>query len=153
MKLIYKLQKFMIGRYGPDELYSFLLKLYILLFIINIFVNSKILNTIELLTVLILFYRFLSKNITRRRKENKIYLKTKEKVLKPFKNLQRNYQERDTYVYKKCFKCKTTLRLPLPSKRGIQHAKCPKCKKKISFLCLRKEKIEVIKNKKRTRKE
>lgn len=149
MKLIYKLQKFMIGRYGPDELYNFLLKLYLVVFIINIFVNSKILNIIELLTIVILFYRFLSKNIKRRREENKVYLKLKTNILKPFKNLKRNYRERNNYVYKKCFKCKTTLRLPLPTKRGIQHAKCPKCKKKINFLCLRKEKIEIIKNKKK----
>lgn len=141
----YKLQKFMIGRYGPDNLYQFLLKLYIVLFIIDLFIQSKILSMIELVVVLILFYRFFSKNISRRRKENQAYLKMKKVVLKPFKNLKRNYQDRDYYVYKKCHKCKTTLKLPLPLKRGIQKVKCPTCKSRIKFFCMRHEKIEVIK--------
>lgn len=148
MKFINKIQRFMIGRYGPDELYNFLLKLYIFLFIIDLFFNSIILTTIELLVVIIMFYRFLSKNTYTRRKENQTYLKLKKQVLKPFKNLKRNFNDREFYVYKKCKKCKTTLKLPLPPKRGIQHVKCPKCKNKIKFFCLRQEKIEVIKPKK-----
>jgi len=94
-----------------------------------------------------MFYRFFSKKITIRRKENEQFLKLKKKVLKPFKNIKRNYQDRDYYVYKKCKSCKSTLKLPLPPKRGIQHVKCPTCKKKFKFLCLRQEKVEVIKNK------
>ena len=152
MKFVYKLQKFMMSRYGPDDLYQFLLYCYIGLFILDLFVNSKILNILELSVVIILFYRFFSKNISRRRKENQQYLKIKRQFLKPFQSLKRNYQEKDVYVYKKCSKCKTTLRLPLPSKRGIQHVKCPKCKKKITFLCFREEKVEVIKNKRKDRK-
>lgn len=147
MNFIYKLQKFMTGRYGPDDLYKFLLKLYIFIFIIDLIINFKILTIIELLIVSIMFYRFLSKNIKQRRKENDTYLKIKKKITKPFINIKRNYQNRDYHVYKKCPKCKTTLKLPLPPKRGIQHVKCPKCKNKIKFLCLRKEKIEVIKKK------
>ena len=149
MKWINKLQKFMIGRYGPDELYNFLLKLYIILFIIDLFFNSLALTIIELLIVIIMFYRFLSKNIYKRRKENNKYLRLKNKILKPFNNIKRNFKDKDYYVYKKCHKCKTTLKLPLPPKRGIQHVKCPKCKNRIKFLCLRQEKIEVIKNKKK----
>lgn len=144
----YKLQKLMVGRYGPDELYHFLLKFYIGLFIIDLFVQSKILSVIELLVVLFLFYRFFSKNISQRRKENSCFLKLKKKVLKPFKNIKRNYQDRDYYVYKKCPKCKTTLKLPLPHKRGIQTVKCPKCKVRMKFFCMRQQRVEVIKKNK-----
>lgn len=137
------------GRYGPDELYKFLFKLYIFLFIIDLFINSKILTAIELIIVITMFYRFLSKNIYARQKENKWYLKQKNNLLKPINKIKRNYKDRNYHVYKKCKKCKSTLKLPLPPKRGIQHTKCPKCKTKIKFFCLRKEKIEVIKNKKK----
>ena len=44
--------------------------------------------------------------------------------------------------------CKTTLKLPLPSKIGILHAKCPKCKKRRTLITFRKEKIEIIKKSK-----
>ena len=50
-----RLKKFMNGRYGPDELYMFLFKLYIILLILNIFINSKIINVVELLVFLIIF--------------------------------------------------------------------------------------------------
>lgn len=147
MKFIYKLKKFMMGRYGSDDLYQFLLFFYIGLFVLDLFVDFQILNILEWIVVILLFYRFFSKNISSRRKENQQYLKLKKKVLKPIQNIKRNYREKDIYVYKKCLKCKTTLRLPLPAKKGIQHVKCPKCKNKITFLCLREEKIEVIKKK------
>ena len=145
MKWQYKLQRFMIGRYGPDQLYQFLLKLYIILFILDLFIQSRILSTIELLVVLFMFYRFFSKNLKRRRKENDLYLGLKKKILKPFLNLKRNWHDREYYVYKKCPKCKTTLKLPLPSQRGIQKVKCPNCKNRIKFLCFRQQKIEIIK--------
>jgi hypothetical protein len=148
MKYIYKLQKFMMGRYGIDDLYKFLLRLYLIIFIVDIFINSKILTIIELIIVVIMFYRFFSKNIYSRQKENKIYLKIKSKMLKPFNNLKRNFKDRDYYVYKKCRHCKKILKLPLPKRRGIQHVKCPKCKNKIKFLVLRQEKIDVIKKRK-----
>ena len=41
MKLLNKIQKFMSGRYGPDELYKFLFSLYIfILVIVNFFILS-----------------------------------------------------------------------------------------------------------------
>ena len=39
MKFINKLQKFMYGRYGIDELYKFLFYFYILLLILNLFIK------------------------------------------------------------------------------------------------------------------
>ena len=149
MKFINKLQKFMSGRYGPDDLYNFLLILYILLFVISLFFKTNIITILQLLIVITMFYRFFSKNIYTRQKENKLYLKLKNKVLKPFNNIKRNFKDRHYHVYKKCKKCKSILKLPLPSKRGIQHVKCPKCKHKFKFLCLRQEKIEIIKNNKK----
>ena len=145
MKYIYKIQKFMQGRYGMDDLYKFLLGLYFSLFVVNLFFKSFILEIIELLIVVVIFYRFLSKNITKRKRENTYYLKLKNKVIKPFKNIWRNYQDRGYYVYKKCRGCKSTLKLPLPKKRGIQKVKCSKCKKSFKFICFRQEKVEVVK--------
>ena len=60
MKYIYKIQKFMQGRYGVDELYKFLLGLYFSLFVINLFFKSFILEIIGLVIVIFTFYRFFS---------------------------------------------------------------------------------------------
>lgn len=137
----------MYGRYGMDELYRFLLYLYIILVCISLFLKVPHLFFLELLVFLFMFYRVFSKDIKRRKKENKIYLDIRNKIGKPFLNMKRNWNDRNDFVYKKCRHCKTTLRLPLPSERGIKHATCPKCKRGLKVLCLRKEKIEILKAK------
>ena len=147
MKLRNKLINFMYGRYGVDELYKFLFTLYIITFIINIFLKNLIIDIISIIIVVIIFYRVFSKNIYKRSKENRNYLKAKKAITKPINNLKRNIKDKD-HIYKKCSKCKTTLKLPVPYERGIKHTKCPKCKKRITFLVLKKQKIEIIKNKK-----
>ena len=147
MNFIEKLQKFMCGRYARiDELYKALLWLYIILLIIDLFLNSNILLIIKFLVATILLFRFFSKNIYKRNSENQKYIRFKNKLLKPFSNIKRNTKDKD-HVYKKCSKCKTVLKLPVPTERGIKHAKCPKCKKRVTLFTLKKLKVEVINKK------
>lgn len=149
MNFINRVVRFMYGRYGIDDLYKFLFKLFFCLVLINLIFHNTILFYIELFLFVISIYRVLSKNVYRRRKENAIFLNIKKKLLKPFANLKRNYRDRKVYVYKKCRHCKTTLRLPLPNKRGINHVKCPECKRRLTLFSLRKEKIEIIRTKRK----
>ena len=79
-----KLRTFMIGRYGIDELYKVLSIVYFILILVNIFIRSKIITILEVLLIIIIFYRVLSKNIKQRRKENDLYLKIKNKVVSVF---------------------------------------------------------------------
>ena len=144
MKFVDKIRKFMYGRYGIDELYNFLFKLYIVLLIIDLFINSYVLAYIELIIVVIMLYRLFSKNISKRREENKKFLKLRKRIIKPFKSKIKQIKDKNN-IYKKCSKCKMMLRLPVPNKRGIKHVKCPKCKRKLTVLVLKREKIEVIK--------
>lgn len=148
MKFLNKLQQFMYGRYGLDDLGKFLFKIYFILLIINIFVKSYVLTIIEFIIVVIVLYRFISKDIYKRSNENVKFRKIKKKLLKPFLNIKRNFKDKD-HVYKKCHHCKTTLKLPLPNKRGIKKVKCTNCKKRNKFLIFKKVKIELIRDKKR----
>ena len=140
-----KLYRFMYERYGIDELYYFNIYLYFLLVIGNLFLRIPYFFFVELTVSIFTFYRVFSKNKRQRKKENDWYLKRKETFLKPFQNMKRNWKDRNDFVYKKCHKCRTTLRLPLPSKSGLTHVICPKCKNKLNVFCFRKEKIEIIK--------
>ena len=144
MKYYQKFYNFMRNRYGTDLLEKDLMKFYFILIIIDWFVNSYVLLGLELLLFIIIIFRFFSKNIKKRRKENDKYYKIKEKLKKPFKNISRNYKDRNDYIYRKCHKCKTILRLPLPPKRGFRYAKCPKCKERVKVFTLRKQKQEII---------
>jgi LSD1 subclass zinc finger protein len=148
MKFLNKLQQFMYGRYGLDDLGNFLFKVYILLLIINLFVKSFILTIIELVLVVFVLYRFISKDIYKRSRENILFRNIKKKIFKPFSNIKRNIKDKD-HVYKKCHHCKTTLKLPLPNKRGIKKVKCTNCKKRNKFLIFKKAKVELIRNKKK----
>lgn len=143
--------RMMYGRYGIDELSKFIFYVFLILFIISFFIKNLFLDITWILLLTIVIFRFFSKNINKRNKENKLYLKLKNKIEKPLKNIKRNFKERKENVYKKCHKCKTTLRLPLPYERGIKHAKCPECHSKITFLCLRKQKVEIITDRERMR--
>jgi uncharacterized protein YggT (Ycf19 family) len=144
MKFDEKLRKFMYGRYGLDDLYKFLFELYIVLLIINLFLKSKILNLISIFIVFYMFFRFFSKKIYARSNENQLFLKIKKKILKPFRVIKMNINDKN-HIYKKCSKCGTILKLPLQSKAGFKKAKCPKCNKKVRLFTFKKEKIEIVK--------
>ena len=74
-------------------------------------------------------------------------LNMKEKIKRPFEVIIKNRKDKE-HIYKKCRKCKTILKLPLPAKRGMKIAKCPKCQNRISFYAFKYQKIEIIKDKK-----
>ena len=128
-----------------DELNRFLLIMWLITFIISFFVKSFFTDLLPILFLVLVIFRLASKNKTRRYKENKTFLKIIKIITRPFTNIIRNFKDRKTFVYKKCHKCKTTLKLPLPNKRGINHAKCPNCGNRVTLFTLRKMKVEVIK--------
>lgn len=139
-----KLENFMKDRYGIDHLYMFLFTLYFILIIINMFINSIIITILELIIVIIMFYRMFSKNKYKRSREEMSYLRLKDNIINLFKNFKNKDKE---HVYRKCKKCKTKIRLPLPSSIGFKYVTCPKCKNKFKTLVLRKQKIELIRKK------
>ena len=136
-----RMYNFLYGRYGMDELYQFSMVVYLVLFVINIFLNSMILFIIEMIIISISFYRLFSKNIKQRKKENQFYLDIKNDLKKRYELIGRKWKDRNTHMYKKCIHCKTVLRLPL--KKGIHTVKCPNCKKRFEVKCRRDEKLEV----------
>ena len=147
MKLLEKVRKFMYERYGIDDLYCFLFGICIFLCFLNIFMKNNIIGLLELIVFFYAFFRLFSKNGNARRKENRMYLNMKEKIKRPFEVIIKNRKDKE-HIYKKCRKCKTILKFPLPAKRGMKIAKCPKCQNCISFYAFKYQKIEIIKNKK-----
>ena len=122
---------FMIGRYGIDRLYYFLLAICFAIIVVNIFVNSLILSLMESALFAYAIYRVLSRNIYKRQAENEKYIKLTEKP-KRFLNLQKcKFRDRKTHVYKKCPQCKTVLRLP--KQQGKHTVKCPRCSERFDI--------------------
>lgn len=116
----------MVGRYGIDRLYHFLLAICFILIVINLFVNSLILSLIESGLIAYTFYRVMSRNIYKRQRENEKFIKFADKP-KAFINLQKcKMRDRKTHVYRRCPSCKSNLRLP--KKKGKHTVVCPCCK-------------------------
>ena len=133
--------KFMKDRYGVDELYKFLLLICFVLIVINTFISNNIIRLFEVLLIVIIFYRYMSKNIKLRKKENDKYLEIKDKIIKLFDYNKKKYKDRNTHIYKKCPKCKQKIRLPL--KKGKHTVKCPNCGDRFDVACHKDEKIKV----------
>ena len=121
-----RIASFMVGRYGIDKLYYFLLGVCIVLIVANWFINSLVIYLLETGLFIYAIYRVMSRNVSKRQQENEKFIAVFEKV-KKFFNLQKcKARDRKTHVYKKCPRCKNNLRLP--KEKGKHTVVCPCCK-------------------------
>lgn len=143
--LKYKFIEFMRGRNGADELYYATLALTVVLDIVDLFVRSRVLSTIVLLLILLTFFRYFSKNLYARQRENAKFLEVVNRVrgkkfrkspydITPEKSsafkkklnaVKIRFRDRKTHVFKKCPGCKAVIRLP--KKKGTHTVCCPRC--------------------------
>lgn len=123
-----KLIKFMVGRYGMDQLYYAMLFLALGLMVINIKVNTPILMVLSDGLILLIILRSFSRNIQKRTNENNLFLKIWNPIKKESRIFWRRIKEIRVHRYRKCPKCKKTLQLPI--KRGKHTVNCPECHEK-----------------------
>ena len=125
-----RIADFMIGRYGIDRLYYFLLGICFVLIIINIFINSYIISLIESGLFVYAIFRVMSRNVYKRQQENEKFNQIAEKIKKFIKFQKCKWRDRKTHVYKKCPACKNNLRLP--REKGEHTVVCPCCKNRFN---------------------
>ena len=122
------LTDFMWERNGYDGLGRALWILALILVIINIFVGSVIISLIESAVVIYALFRFFSKNLEKRREENAAYYRLINRAKRRLELQRSKIRDRKTHVYKRCPRCKNTLRLP--RLKGKHVASCPCCHNK-----------------------
>ena len=119
------LSRFMIGRYGPDQLSTALIVVSFIVSLVITIVKLPFGWIISYLPLILALVRILSRNITARRRENDRFLRFwapfKAKVKKFFKKLR----GMKTHKYFNCPGCKNTLRVPRG--RGKLNITCPRC--------------------------
>ncbi len=135
MKFREKLARHLYGRYGADSLYNALFVLELILLFVGTVLN--ILGNVEpVLAVISIFlyltalglliwalFRFFSRNVAKRRRENEAWLRFKSRF-NPKKKPSLP-PDTPTHVFRACPKCRATLRLA--RKTGKHQAKCPLC--------------------------
>lgn len=128
-----KLQQFMIGRYGVDQLGVFLTIVALLL---SVFASVFHLSFLSLLATVLLFYsiyRMYSRNLSARYQENAKFLPYWQKMQSRWNRIKRwfhqkgqQWADRKTHRYFSCPNCHQTLRVP--KGKGKIKISCPKCK-------------------------
>lgn len=123
--LMQRLQQFLMGRYGTDQLNVALLILGIVLS----FCGALFFYPLTFITYGLLFYvlfRTLSRNIPARQRENQAFLRFWAPVESWFRFQWQKLSQRKTYKYFKCPSCKQQLRAPRG--RGTIEVTCQKCR-------------------------
>ena len=121
-----KLQQFMVGRYGTDQLSRFLLILAIIFMVVSILFHSPICNIIAILLIIFCYYRILSKNHSQRYSENMAYLKYSQKASGFFRAKKQYFTQLKNYHIYKCPSCRQKIRIPRG--KGKISITCPNCR-------------------------
>lgn len=121
-----KIQRFMQGRYGSDQLNRFLLIMALVSMVLSLLLGSSIFNLLAVVLLVLTYFRMLSRDHAKRYKENIMYLKYENSV-KNFFRRQKSYikQSKDYHIYT-CPSCRQKIRIPRG--KGKISISCPKCK-------------------------
>ena len=121
------LKRFMFGRYGVDQLSIALMVVSILFALLSHL--HPIIVILYMVTAVILFYRILSKDVTKRYHENTKFLKLWNPIMNKVKSTKRRLEDSRHYRYYNCSNCKQHLRVP--KGKGKVSITCPICRKKM----------------------
>ena len=119
-----KLQQFMIGRYGLDDLGRFLNIFVLVIMLLSSFLFPQI-SGVAIGIMFIGFFRIFSRNTNKRAQENMAYLRVKNKITGKLSTQVQKVKSRKTHRFFRCPSCKQTLRVP--KGKGMISITCPKC--------------------------
>lgn len=125
-----KMQAFMYGRYGYDELSQAVSITALICLLIALFSGWQIFSLCALTLWIWSMVRCYSKNLSKRQTERQRYLHFTGRIKGWFSTKKRAWSERKTHRYFKCPNCKKTLRVP--KGKGKIKITCPECKTQIT---------------------
>lgn len=129
--MLEKFKKFMVGRYGIDQLSSGLNILFFILVLIGFFTHNPIFLYLSLIPMFYNYFRIFSKNFSKRYNENRIYTNMMSPIYNFFEKMKlkiNKNKKRDKvkYKYYHCKNCGQELRIPRG--KGKVVITCPICK-------------------------
>lgn len=119
-----KIMRFMMGRYGVDELAKAESILVMVLVLIGIFMHPV--SLFALVLMVHMYYRMFSRDISRRYAENQKWLNFRYKMTANWSKKKTRWAQRDIYRYFHCPKCRQEVRVP--AGHGKICITCPKCR-------------------------
>lgn len=119
-----KLYRFMIGRYGNDNLNRFLTAISIVCLVLSFF-GPRIFYLLAIAILVYVYFRMFSRNIYKRTMENNLYMRYEYKIKQYFATLKRDMNQRKTHHIYRCPFCRQKIRIP--KGKGRIEIRCPKC--------------------------
>ncbi len=116
--------RFMMGRYGMDQLNIAMMVLYLILYVVFLFTRLAILDILVLVLLFVTLFRMLSRNLDRRRAENARFLQLVRPICRRIKSCRIRMQDRE-HRYFKCPNCGQQMRVPRGKGRITVH--CRSC--------------------------
>ena len=124
-----RLQRFMAGRYGADELARTLSAVALVCILLSMFVpRGTVFGIIYWIGIALLMYncyRMFSRDVARRYAENQQFLALRSRAARKVSVKKQQWEQRDIYRFYKCPDCKQKVRVP--KGRGKICITCPKC--------------------------
>ena len=120
-----KINQFMQGRYGVDDLNRVLMYLSLVLIVLTLFIHHRALSIITALSLVLLYFRMLSRNITARYRENQLFLNKTEGIRNWIARQKYELSQRKEYHIYKCPGCGQKVRVPRG--KGKIMVRCRKC--------------------------
>ncbi|MCI9151928.1 MAG: hypothetical protein HFI42_15925 [Lachnospiraceae bacterium] len=121
-----KLQQFMMGRYGADQLSRVLLFVSLGILILSMLTRWGLLYWLAFLLMGYVYFRMFSRNVQKRYAENQKFLNFRYRLVAKKDAQKKQWAQRDVYRYFKCPNCRQKVRVP--KGKGKICITCPKCR-------------------------
>lgn len=121
-----KLQRFMSGRNGTDDLSRCCLVVAMAALIISMFSRWTLFYILGLVLLIYAYWRTFSKNVPKRYEENQKYLNFRYQAVVKKEQWKKRFAGRKIYRYFKCPQCRQRVRVP--KGKGKICITCPKCR-------------------------
>lgn len=121
-----RLQRFMMGRYGNDQLNQFIFVIAIISMVIELITHWALFYILALVLLIYGYIRAFSKDINKRYEQNMKFLEQKDAILNRFRREKYYASQRKDYHIYICPQCRQKIRIPRG--KGKISITCPRCR-------------------------
>lgn len=121
-----RLQRFMMGRYGADQLSKLYLGIAVVCMVVSLFTRWNLFYLVGLLLLIYVYYRMFSRNISKMYAQNQKFLNLRYRAVAKWNNKKKERAQRQIYRFYTCPGCKQRVRVPRG--KGRIQITCPKCR-------------------------
>ncbi|MCI5740219.1 MAG: hypothetical protein MR302_01655 [Lachnospiraceae bacterium] len=121
-----RMQGFMAGRYGTDQLSKLILWISLACLAVSMFTRLNVFYILGLVLLIYTYYRMFSRNVAKRYAENQKYLNWRYGFAVRRNKRKVHWEQRKIYRFYKCPQCRQKVRVP--KGKGKVAITCPKCR-------------------------